>query len=262
VFNQTISNFEFISLDNSSTDGTLEIVKKYNKDGKIFNIPKGEYVPGKVLNLGVSEAKGDTIVFLNSDAIPADRYWLEELIKPLDDEKVGAVYGRQIARDDAYFLVEQDYLRTYPPKKESYMSDLMFSFATASFKKSVWEKHKFYDYKIGYAEDMEWCSRVLKDNVEMRYTPSAKVIHSHNLSLKKLYFKTYWEFVPASIIYPQKINFFVLFKRFLVALIRDFISSIKSFKLLSIFYALPFRTTIFLASYNGFRRGLREKIKA
>lgn len=70
LFSQTIRDFEFINIDNASEDRTLEIVRKY--PGKQCAVGVGKYVPGKVLNDMVALAKGEIIVFLNSNATPTE----------------------------------------------------------------------------------------------------------------------------------------------------------------------------------------------
>jgi len=258
VFSQTIKDFELINLDNSSTDGTLEIIKKYNKNGKIIKIPKGKYIPGIVLNKGVSLAKGNIVVFLNSDCIPANKYWLEKLIKKLK-KNVAAVYGRQAPRKDANPLVRLDYKRAYPKtNKKINMKDFMFSFASVAFYKKIWKRYKFYDYKLGYSEDMEWGSRLIKEGHKIKYVNNSVVYHSHNLPLKKLFYKSYWEYVPMPKILNKKLNFFIFLKRFISAMLRDFFYCFKNNKIFYIFYSPVFRGTIFFSSYLGWRKGLKE----
>src|SRR4030042_3397102 len=81
VFEQSLQDFEVINFDNASTDGTVEKIKHFNT--KIFPVPEGSYVPGRVLNRAVELSASEIIVFLNSDCVPVDKYWLETLVKPL-----------------------------------------------------------------------------------------------------------------------------------------------------------------------------------
>ena len=78
---------EIISCDDRSTDGTAEYLAGIPQLRRI-SPPEGKYVPGKTLNYMVSQAKGDIIVFNNSDAIPQNREYLKNLISPLEDESV------------------------------------------------------------------------------------------------------------------------------------------------------------------------------
>ena len=100
VFAQTHRPLEVLNVDSGSTDATPAIVARY--PCRRFHLPAREYVPGRVLNWMAREARGEILVFLNSDATPLDDAWLERLLEVLErDPGVGGVYGRQIARSGA-----------------------------------------------------------------------------------------------------------------------------------------------------------------
>jgi len=68
VVNQNFKNFEYIIVDGKSTDGTIEIIKKYNNkiDYWISENDKGIY---DAFNKGLDIANGNLIGFVNSDDI-------------------------------------------------------------------------------------------------------------------------------------------------------------------------------------------------
>ncbi|HEY1060424.1 MAG TPA: glycosyltransferase family 2 protein [Daejeonella sp.] len=65
VLNQTYPNIEYLVIDGASTDGTLEILKKY--EGRLAKLisekDKGIY---DAMNKGLALASGDYILFMNS----------------------------------------------------------------------------------------------------------------------------------------------------------------------------------------------------
>lgn len=87
-------SFEIIVVGSGSTDGTVE----YLKSQKIIlvQILPQEFGFGKAFNLGARKAHGKYLIRLSGDAIPVGTNWLTELIKPLENKKVGAVYGKYI----------------------------------------------------------------------------------------------------------------------------------------------------------------------
>ena len=68
IIEQTYKNFEFIVIDGNSSDGTLEIIKKYDHlnliDYWISEADSGLY---DAFNKGLSFARGEMIGFVNSD---------------------------------------------------------------------------------------------------------------------------------------------------------------------------------------------------
>src|ERR1700761_6569563 len=65
VLNQTYPNIEYIIVDGLSTDGTLEIIKKYSN--KIARLISGKDAGiYDAMNKGLSAATGDYVLFMNS----------------------------------------------------------------------------------------------------------------------------------------------------------------------------------------------------
>lgn len=64
VLHQTYPNIEYIVIDGASTDGTVDVIKKYSDRLTWFSEPdKGLY---DAMNKGIQKATGDWINFLNS----------------------------------------------------------------------------------------------------------------------------------------------------------------------------------------------------
>jgi glycosyltransferase involved in cell wall biosynthesis len=101
ILNQNFQDFEIISCDDASTDGTAEIIASFPQVIRLER-PEGRYVPGKTLNRAIPQCHGDIIVFNNADAVPCRSDYLSKLLEPmLSDASVIAVFGNQLPRDDA-----------------------------------------------------------------------------------------------------------------------------------------------------------------
>lgn len=91
ILNQTFKKFEFIIVNDGSTDRTLEIIKQYN-DERIVLIDKKNTGLTDSLNLGVSIAKTNWIARMDGDDISINIRF-ENQIKYLKDDL--AVIGTQ-----------------------------------------------------------------------------------------------------------------------------------------------------------------------
>ncbi|MFK5889291.1 MAG: glycosyltransferase family 2 protein [Flavobacteriaceae bacterium] len=73
VLNQSHTNWECLIIDDGSTDDTIKVVNQFIKKDKRFNLYKRDSNhlkgPAACRNLGLFQAKGDYVIFLDSDDI-------------------------------------------------------------------------------------------------------------------------------------------------------------------------------------------------
>ena len=88
---------EIVMVDNLSIDGSVSFVKEKFPGITIVENDVNNFA--RALNLGIEQAKGDYIAFLNNDAV-VDRKWLEGLLAVMArDEKIGAVQSKILFAD-------------------------------------------------------------------------------------------------------------------------------------------------------------------
>ena len=186
IFSQWPLPCEVIVCDDNSTDRTREVAAKFPV--RFVERPAGAYKPGRTLNSLVREAKGDIVVFNNSDAVPCDPHWLEELVKPLLAKKSAFSFANQLPRPDATMLVRKDSERAFGDGKIQATWKFFFSLASSA----TWRQNLIdvpFDEEIQYSEDVEWTwrnSRRKDDPVKVVYCPDSRVEHSHNYTLREL----------------------------------------------------------------------------
>jgi glycosyltransferase involved in cell wall biosynthesis len=106
VLHQTYSNIEYIIIDGGSTDGSVEIIKKYSN--RLFywisEPDKGIY---DAMNKGGLKATGDFIQFLNSGDILYNAEVLSNVAKKILDSKCDVIYGDMVyVRNCGHFLAK------------------------------------------------------------------------------------------------------------------------------------------------------------
>ncbi|MCG9626581.1 glycosyltransferase [Vibrio mediterranei] len=83
VLKQTYKDIEYIIVDGCSTDGTMDIVRRYGDsiDVVVSEKDKGLY---DAMNKGLKLASGDLIGILNSDDILSSHHIIEEIVEHVD----------------------------------------------------------------------------------------------------------------------------------------------------------------------------------
>jgi len=96
VKTQTYKAIEHIIIDGASTDGTLELLQNYEKQGdvRVYSEPdKGIY---DAMNKGIKHAKGEYIAFLNSDDYYCDVNAIYDVVNGLTKTKADYAFGNAI----------------------------------------------------------------------------------------------------------------------------------------------------------------------
>lgn len=106
---------EIILVESGSTDSTVKIASRYPN---VQIVPIKKFSHGYARNLGAKHATGEIIVLMTQDALPRDKTWLQKLLEPFSDDKVVAVYSRQVPKPDAIFT-ERFFLMTRFPDGSS-----------------------------------------------------------------------------------------------------------------------------------------------
>lgn len=177
IFAQTYKDFEVILIDNESTDQTIYKAKKFPI--KVLGI--NNFLPGRAINLGVSNSQGEIIVILSGHCIPVDNNWLENLINDLDDTEVAGVYGRQEPMSFSSDSDKRDLITVFGLDKKIQKKDPFFHNANSAVRKNFLDKFPF-DENVTNVEDRVWGMEVIKAGYKIIYEPSASVFHFHGIN--------------------------------------------------------------------------------
>ncbi|MBW1676564.1 MAG: glycosyltransferase [Deltaproteobacteria bacterium] len=177
VFGQTYRDFEVIIVDNESTDRTIEKARQF-PIAKVVTCT--DFLPGKALNLGIRESKGEYIVCLSGHCIPVNEVWLANLVKNLDNPSVAAVYGRQEPMAFSSDADKRDLLLVFGLDRRVQSKDSFFHNANSILRRELWEKVPF-DEKVTNIEDRVWAKEMLKLGYTIVYEPEASVFHHHGI---------------------------------------------------------------------------------
>lgn len=193
---------EIILVDSGSKDGTIETA---HIDSRIRVISINTFTHGGARNLGIRESRGDFILLMTQDALPADERWLESLLVPMGDPRVAGAYSRQVARPDAspmekFFLnfrfpEKAIHIREIEPGTVPTYTEALFSNVSALIRRTAWQAHPF-DETLLMCEDLQFARDTLVSGWRIAYAPESVVIHSHHYTTAA-YFRRYFDSIYA-----------------------------------------------------------------
>ncbi len=207
---------EIILVDSRSRDNTVAIAQSHpgvnHAQGAVKVIPIEKFSHGRARNLGARAATGEIIVLMTQDALPQGDRWLSGLLAPFADGRVGAVYSRQVPKDDAP-PTEKFFLGYHFPageavrrvKKDSAplsFKDVFFSNVSAAIRRELLLRHPF-DENLIMSEDQQFARELLEAGHALVYQPESVVVHSHAYSLKHAFRRYFDSVYSLTVIFPR-----------------------------------------------------------
>jgi len=169
--------YEVIVVD-SSDDETAEIVRREFPDVHLVSLPE-QTGPALARNLGVRQARGDILAFIDSDCVaPSD--WLSRLYALIHAgyEAVGGATangnGQSLVSWAGYFCEFREFLPGGAPREVSYLSPNNAAYRKATF----WAAGGF---TPGYypMEDQVFHKPLIERGIKICLDPSIVVAHMH-----------------------------------------------------------------------------------
>jgi len=190
---QQLRLFEVVVIDSSSTDNTLSIARSYGVRTHV--ISKREFDHGGTRTSMGKLAKGDVLVYLTQDALPLNEAAVPALVsKLLDDERIGAAFGRQIPHPNATPFAQHLRAFNYPgvshtrglEDRDRYgMKTFFCSNSFAAYRRKALEEIGWFKSGLLMGEDMHACAKMLVNGFRIAYVAEAVVGHSHNYSMQQ-----------------------------------------------------------------------------
>ncbi|WP_455673673.1 glycosyltransferase family 2 protein [Phocaeicola sp.] len=143
VINQTYPNIEYIIIDGGSTDGTVDIIKKY-ADRISYWVSERDDGIYAAMNKGVNIAKGEWVNFMNSGDSFYDNNIISNVFGVNDlDSKISIIYGKTYKKYHYRNKIE------IPPKLEFIKKRLPFCHQSCFIKTDLLRNHPYNtNYKL------------------------------------------------------------------------------------------------------------------
>lgn len=169
VIDQNIRGLEYIIIDGGSTDGTLDIIRKYEKHISFWKSEPDNGI-NDAFNKGLKQAKGELIGFLNSDD------WLEQnalkiILKNYSSDKI--IYG------NVRFWKNEKEISVSKSDHSRLREGMTMAHPGVFVAKSLYDKHGMFRTDLRIASDYEILVRFFVNKVE--FVRTDEVIANMNL---------------------------------------------------------------------------------
>jgi putative colanic acid biosynthesis glycosyltransferase len=167
VINQSDQHFEYIIIDGGSSDGTIDIIKKYN-DYLACWLSESDRGIYDAMNKGINISKGEWIIFLNA----GDRFFGSQTLEDLRND---LVLGVDVVYGDVDIIYD-----TYRVTKRAGELSKIWQGMQFCHQSSIVRRKCLIDHAFGLdnpiAADLEWFIRAVDDGYIFRY--HTKIISS------------------------------------------------------------------------------------
>lgn len=197
---QSIPDIPVLIIDSGSDKEWCKAAQGLN--WQLKDIDSKDFNHGGTRQMGIDMCPGkEIIVFLTQDAILADEYSIENLVRAFDDISVGCAYGRQLPHKDANVFASfarlhnypaQSYVRSYEDRNVYGMKTAFISNSFAAYRRTAMEKVGGFPSNVILSEDMYVAAKMLMSGWKVAYVAEARVYHSHNYTVWQE-FKRYFD---------------------------------------------------------------------
>lgn len=168
VASQTYNDIEYIIVDGSSSDGTVDIVNNNSEVVTIF-ISEPDNGLYDAMNKGIAMATGDLVGILNSDDTFKSNTVLEELAQFHTSNDLDASVGNIIQHNYKNEIIRLYSSKNWKPEKLSF--GFMPPHPSIFFKRDLFDKYGLYNLSFKIGADYELITRFfLKNGISWEYS--------------------------------------------------------------------------------------------
>ena len=162
VLNQDYPNIELIVIDGGSTDGSVEIIKRY-ADKLTYWVSEPDEGQAQAINKGIKKSTGEWIGWQNSDDLFSPNAIKEMVECAIKNPKVDLVIG-DMAMIDAQDQKIRN-IRYISPTYASILAEgMVLTNQSAIWRRKIHESIGHLNEALHYGFDYEWFLRVLKNH--------------------------------------------------------------------------------------------------
>lgn len=238
VLDQTYPKIEYIIIDGASTDGTLEIIRQFDRNIDLW-ISEPDSGTCDAMNKGISAAQGEIISWVASDDW-MDSDFIEKAVKGLLDSNADFVFGNLRFYKGNELIVEAKGDKDYQDRIMKTVPNMLWP--SMVIKRESFEKVGLFDLRYKIAPDYEWSVRFhlqggkgiyldnlitnfriggVSDNALMRNYEVIKIFKQHGFLTFGTMALQLYTLIPSQAIYIIKL----IFPKFIFRELKRFLST-------------------------------------
>jgi len=168
VLRQDYPALEYIVVDGGSTDGSVEIIRRY-QDRLAYWVSEPDAGQSNAINKGLAHGTGTILAWLNADDLLAPSAVNIAVCFLESEPDVGLVYGDRVEIDATGNTI--GYLRCPPHDPEMFRKDVTLPQETVFFRREVFKAAGGLDESLHFAMDLDlWCG--IAGVARMRHIPA------------------------------------------------------------------------------------------
>jgi len=158
VLDQNYPNLEYIIIDGGSTDGSVDLIKKYS-DQLYWWVSEPDQGQANAINKGLRRATGDWVAWQNSDDIYYN-YCFNDLIAAAEKfPNAGLIIGNMMLIDEQDVSLRD--IRYVKPTHNSLLAEgMVLTNQSAFWRRQVHESIGYLSEDLHYCFDYEWFLRL------------------------------------------------------------------------------------------------------
>ncbi len=159
VLSQNYPNLEYIIIDGGSSDGSVNIIRKYRKH-LAYWVSEPDRGQSHAINKGIKIATGDVINWLNSDDFYEPK-GLQKVVEFFDDPSLNCFCGRSRLFDENGTIKYSRGTDVYSGNLAKTIGWARIDQPVTFFRKSAWDTVGLLNEQLHYTMDREWWMRYL-----------------------------------------------------------------------------------------------------
>lgn len=192
-----------MNTEDGGTEGLTDIPAFLERHPKVtlFHLARREFDHGATRNEGVAQSDAEIFVCMTQDALAADEFLLERLVGALlQKEGIAVAYARQLPEEDC--SVTERFTRQFNYPEQSQVKGkadiarlgiktFFCSNVCAAYRRDIFDALGGFVPHTIFNEDMIYAARAVYAGYEIAYAADARVIHSHNYTVRQQFSRNF-----------------------------------------------------------------------